>query len=117
VVNPAVYNLQFSVQLQSLALGPEDVFIWVRQNGVDIVGATGIIGLAARKGAGDPTHGVYSRNYYVSMAAGDYIELYWSTTNGTDVTIPFYAASGTPTKPSAQSVVATLSYVSGLVII
>jgi hypothetical protein len=47
------------------------------------------------------------------MVAGDYIEIYWSPTIAT-VTIPAYAASGTPTKPSTQSVVATMSFVSAL---
>jgi hypothetical protein len=48
------------------------------------------------------------------MAAGDYLQIYWSTTNGTDVTIPYYAASGSPTKPATQSVVATITFVSAV---
>lgn len=109
-----IYNLQFSVQLQSLSAATEDVYIWLKQNGVDIVGSTGIVGLTQRKAAGNPSHGIYGWNYYVSMNVGDYLEIWWSTTNGTDVTIPYYPASGTPTKPSTQSVVATMSFISGL---
>jgi len=47
------------------------------------------------------------------MAEDDYIEIYWSVPNAA-VTIQHLAASGTPTKPSTQSVVATLSFVSAL---
>ena len=47
------------------------------------------------------------------MDANDYVEIYWSPTD-TAVTIQHLAASGAPTKPSTQSVVATLSFVSAL---
>jgi hypothetical protein len=111
--NAGIYNLQFSAQLQNLDNAPQDVFIWLRQNDVDIVGSTGVVGLPARKNPGDPFHIITGWNYYVQMAAGDNIQIYWSTTNAS-VTIPTYAASGTPTKPSTASVVATLSFVSTL---
>ena len=113
VANSGVYNLQFSAQIQNLSNAPQDVYIWLKQNGTDIVGSTGVVGLLARKNPGDPSHDIKGWNYFVSMTAGDYIEIYWSTTD-VDVTIPYYATSGSPTKPSTQSVVATLSFVSRL---
>jgi len=111
VVNPGIYNLQFSAQLQNLDNAPQDVFIWLNQNGTDIVGSTGKVGMPARKSAGVPFHDIKGWNYFVSMQTNDYIEIYWSTTNAS-VTIETYAASGTPTKPSTASVVATMSFVS-----
>ena len=107
------YNLQFSVQLENSNNAPQDVYIWLKQNGVDIVGSTGIVGMPARKNPGDPFHAIYGWNYFVNLNAGQYIELYWSTTSA-DVSIQYYPASGTPTKPSTQSVVATMSFVSAL---
>jgi hypothetical protein len=108
-----IYNLQFSVQLQNLDNAPQDVFIWLKQNGTDIVGSTGLVGMPARKSAGVPFHDIKGWNYFLNMNAGDYVQIYWSTTN-VDVTIQTYPASGTPTKPSTASVVATLSFVSAL---
>jgi len=113
VANAGIYNLQFSVQLENTDNASQDVFIWLKQNGVDITGSTGIVGMPARKGVGDPFHSIYGWNYFVSMTAGQYIEIYWSTTNAA-VTIQYYPASGSPTKPATQSVVATLSFVSAL---
>jgi hypothetical protein len=113
VVNAGIYNLQFSVQVQNLDNAPQDLFIWLKQNGTDIVGSTGKVGIPARKSAGVPSHDIKGWNYFLSMAANDYVEIYWSPTIAT-VTIEFYAASGTPTKPSTQSVVATMSFVSAL---
>jgi len=117
---PGLYNLQFSVQLQNLANATEDVYIWLKQYTAatstlaDILGSTGLIGMMPRKSAGNASHNISGWNYYVSMAEGDYLQIYWSTTNGTDVTIPYYAASASPTKPATQSVVATMSFVSAL---
>jgi len=113
VANAGIYNLQFSVQVQNLGNAPHDIFIWLKQNGTDITGSTGKVGLPARKNPGDPFHDIKGWNYFLSMNAGDYIQIYWSTTNAS-VTIETYAASGTPTKPSTASVVATLSFVSAL---
>ena len=113
VVNAGIYNLQFSAQLENSNNAPQDVFIWLKQNGTDIVGSTGKIGMPARKNPGDPSHSIIGWNYFLSMAASDYVEIYWSTTS-VDVSIQFYAASASPTKPATQSVVATMSFVSRL---
>jgi hypothetical protein len=113
VANAGMYNLQFSVQLENNDNAPQDVYIWLKQNGTDITGSTGVVGMPARKSVGDPFHAIYGWNYYLNMAANDYIEIYWSTTNA-NVSIQYYAASGTPTKPATQSVVATLSFVSAV---
>ena len=113
VENAGIYNLQFSVQVQNLDNAPQDMYIWLKQNGTDIVGSTGVLGLPARKNPGDPSHDIKGWNYFLSMNANDYVQIYWSPTIAT-FNIPTYAASGTPTKPSTASVVATLSFVSAL---
>jgi hypothetical protein len=118
VANAGIYNLQFSVQLQNLSNAPQDTFIWLRQgndggSSADITGSAGKIGLPARKNPGDPFHSIIGWNYFLSMNANDYVQIYWSTASA-DVSIQYYAASGSPTKPSTQSVVATMSFVSAL---
>lgn len=108
-----LYNLQFSVQAQNLQNSPQSMYIWLKQNGTDIVGSTGVIGLPARKAAGNPSHDIKGWNFFLPMNANDYVELYWSVEDAL-VTIHFYPASGTPTKPSTASVVATMQFVSAL---
>jgi len=112
VVNAGIYNLQFSAQFQNTDTAFQDVYIWLRQNGVDIPGSTGFISVPNRH-AGTDGHSIIGWNYFLNMAASDYIEIYWSVPN-VAVTIQHLAASGTPTKPSTQSVVATMSFVSAL---
>jgi len=112
VVNAGIYNLQFSAQFQNTNTAFQDVYIWLKQNGVDIPGSTGFVSVPSRH-AGTDGHSIIGWNYFLSMAAGDHIEIYWSVPN-VAVTIQHLNASGTPTKPSTQSVVATLSFVSAL---
>jgi hypothetical protein len=111
VAQAGIYNMQFSVQIENLDNAPQDVFIWLKQNSVDIIGSTGLVGMPQRKSALDPTHDIKGWNYFLSMNAGDYVQIYWSTTNAL-VTIPTYVASILPTKPSTASVVATMTFVS-----
>jgi hypothetical protein len=113
--NAGIYNLQFSTQFQNTDNAQHDISIWLRQNGTDIAGSTGFISIPARKsaGAGNEGHGIYGWNYFLSMNAGDYVQIYWSVTN-TAVTIQYYGAGTSPTCPSTQSVVATMSFVSTL---
>lgn len=112
VAYAGIYNLQFSAQFQNTDTQEQDAYIWLRQNGVDITGSTGFISVVSSHG-GTPGHAIIGWNYFLEMNVDDYVEIYWSPTN-VAVTIQHLAASGTPTKPSTQSVVATLSFVSAL---
>lgn len=107
-----IYNLQFSAQFRNTDTAFQDVYIWLKQNDVDISGSTGFVSIPNRH-AGTDGHAIVGWNYFLTMNANDYVEIYWSVPT-VDVTIQHLAASGTPTKPSTQSVVATLSFVSAL---
>ena len=110
VTYPGVYNMQFSVQAQNANANTQDMSIWIKQNGTDLAGSTGFISIPASHGGTDG-HGIYGWNYFISMAASDYIQLYWSTPS-TDVSIHYYAAGTSPTRPSTSSVVLTMTFVS-----
>ena len=115
VANAGIYNLQFSAQFQNTDNQIQDISIWLKQNGTDITGSTGFVSIPARKSAsaGEEAHEIIGWNYYLSMAANDYVEIYWSTTLAS-VTIQYYAASTGPVRPATQSVVATMTFVSAL---
>jgi len=112
VANAGIYNLQFSTQFVNSDTQLHDSYIWLKQNGADIAGSTGFVSIPNKHG-GTNGHIIIGWNYFLSMAANDYVEIYWSPTNAA-VSIQYLAASGSPTKPSTQSVVATLSFVSAL---
>jgi hypothetical protein len=104
------YNIQFSTQLSSEDTAPKDVYIWLRINGTDVGGSAGRVGMPARKNPSDPFHAIYGWNYYLTLTAGQYVEIIWLPT-ATTITVPFYAAQLTPAIPSTQSVVVTMSQV------
>jgi hypothetical protein len=108
------YNLQWSGQFSSLSNASETAYVWIRINGVDLTGSTGRLGLLARKSAGVANDMIIGWNYYVNLNAGDYMELFWLTSNATDVTIKAYPASTSPAYPSTASVVLTIGFVSAL---
>ena len=111
--NEGVYNIQFSLQLANTDNATEDIDVWFRKNGVDIANSNSRFGLAPRKSALDPYHVVASLNFVDSFQAGDYVELYWSTSNVLAY-IEHYAAGTTPTRPAIPSVILTATFVSSV---
>jgi hypothetical protein len=108
-----IYNFQFSVQLENTANASSDVTFWLKKNGTNISASGGLFGMSPRKSAGDYFHLIGGYNVFVSLTAGQYIELYWSTTD-TASSIQNYAASGVSPNniPSSPAVIATMTFVS-----
>ena len=113
VAQAGIYNLQFSIQFKNTTNDGQDVDVWFRKNGTNIDNSNSRFHLTQRKSAGDPSHLIAALNFFVSLAANDYVEIMWRTTD-TGVSIEHYAASSTPTRPAVPSVIATLSFVSNL---
>ena len=113
VSQAGIYNLQFSIQFTNTTNASQDVDVWFRKNGTNIDKSNSRFGFAPRKGAGDPYHTIAALNFFVSLAANDYVEIMWRTTD-VGVSIEHYAASSSPTRPVVPSVIATLSFVSNL---
>ena len=113
VSQPGIYNLQFSIQIKNTTNSSADVDFWFRKNGTDIAKSNSRFGISARKSSGDPSHVIVALNFFVSMAANDYMQIVWRTSD-TAVTIETFAAGTSPTRPEVPSVIATLSFVSNL---
>jgi hypothetical protein len=113
VAQAGIYNLQFSIQFKNTTNDGQDVDIWFRKNGTNIDNSNSRFHLSTRKSAGDPSHLIASLNFFVSLAANDYVEIMWRPTN-VGVSIEHFASSSSPTRPAVPSVIATLSFVSNL---
>lgn len=103
-----LYNIQFSLQLSNLANSTEDIEIWFRKNGTDVSGSNSIFGLAPRKNSTDPYHVIAAMNFFLNMAANDYVQLMWRATN-TLATIKAAGAGTSPTRPSTPSAIVTMN--------
>ena len=108
-----IYNIQFSLQLSNNTNATQDVDIWFRKNGTDVADSNSRFGLAPRKSAGDPYHVIASLNFVESFNAGDYVQLYWRTSD-VGAYIEYYAAPSSPTRPAIPSVILTATFVSSV---
>jgi len=76
------------------------------------VGSAGQVSVNAKHGAFNGGF-IASWNYLVSLTAGDYVELWWSTPD-VDSYLTSYVAGTSPTRPATASVIATMTFVSAL---
>lgn len=111
VTYSGIYNYQFSVQLKNTDTQIHSSWIWLRVNGVDQTGTGSKFDVISSHG-GTPGYIIAACNFYVSLNAGDYVEM-WAAVDNTAVTFDATAASTSPfAMPAIPSVVATLSFVS-----
>jgi hypothetical protein len=113
VSQAGLYNLQFSIQFKNTTNDGQDVDVWFRKNGTNIANSNSRFHPPARKAAGDPSHLIAALNFFVSLAANDYVEIMWRTTD-VGVSIEHFATSSSPTRPAVPSVIATMSFMSNL---
>lgn len=111
---PGLYNAQFSVQLTNSGTQIDRVYIWLRQNGQDVIGSAGKIDVPSSHG-GAPGAILIGWNFYVNTTApNEYFEFMWFTPDEVHVTIPTLPAqiavnNISPAIPSTASVVLTVS--------
>lgn len=107
VTNAGIYNFQFSLQLSNPNAAIANTSIWLRQNGADVPDSAGAVAVVGKHGSINGLT-IAGWNYVISMAAGDYIELWWhSDVAGTEiVTLP--ATTG-PIAPETPGVIYTLT--------
>ena len=107
--NAGTYNLQWSAQFNNTNTQEVDVSVWMRKNGVNVVGSNGLIAVVSSHGGIDG-HVIPSWNFVFTVAAGDYYEFYWSTPS-TQVAVATIAAQTNPVRPSTASVVMTAQHI------
>ena len=107
-----VYNMQWSGQFQNTANAEHDATVWIRKNGVNVVGSAGYISIPKGQGSGIYGHTIASWNYIIPMAAGDSIVWYWQA-NNTGVSLQYYPQGTSPTRPSTASVIVTITPATG----
>ena len=94
-----LYRVNFLVQAENTDAAADNLTVWARLNGTDIVGSAGVNAVPAKHAAinGSSTFG-WERD--IPFTAGDYIEFVWATDGGTSSIIT-YAAGAAPVRPSS----------------
>lgn len=107
VASAGKYNFQFSIQFGCTSVQLQDIYVWLRKNGTDIGGSTGLVSVPNSHGGVDG-HAIVGWNFFLDLAANDYIQLVW-TSASTTVNIRTLAAGAA--WPSTASVVMTINQV------
>lgn len=106
-----VYNFQWSGQFQNVENTIENVIVWLRINGTDVPGSAGQISIPSRKSATIFAKTIIGWNYFLSLTAGQYVEIVWLPSVAS-ITVPSLPATLTPPiHPSTASVIVTVNQV------
>ena len=110
VADAGIWNLQWSGQFENPDSQDHDVRVWLKINGTVVTGSTGFFAVPSKHGSVNG-HTLVGWNYFLSLNATDYVELWWET-DSTQVSIQAYAAAGN--YPSTASLIATMTFVSNI---
>lgn len=106
VANAGTYTKLFTMNVNKTSGGASTISIWLRYNGVDLVGSTQDLILT---GALDTIF--VSGNYTLDMAAGSNIQMCWSSADTTMQLLELPARVG-PVRPTCDCVKITLTRIS-----
>jgi hypothetical protein len=106
VSQTAVYNIQFSAQLDKSGGSSDYLYIWLRINGIDIQNSASKVVI---NGPNDER--IVSWNFVMEMQANSYFELVWSSP---DTGIFLSALPAATPVPEIPSVIVTVTWVSGV---
>lgn len=101
VVESGYYKIDANIQLTSTNSSAKNIYFWLRKNGVDMADTT-------RAVTSDINNGFVpiSLSYSISLAANEYVELYWASS---DTAVRLDALASSAFAPSAPSVLVTMS--------
>ena len=105
-----IYNVQFSLQFVNTDSQIQDIDIWFRKNGTNIDNSNSRFSIPNKHGSVDG-HLIAALNFWVELAANDYVEIMWSTTS-TAVSIEQLPTQTSPTRPATPSAIVTVNFAS-----
>jgi hypothetical protein len=104
VADTGVYDVQFSAQVDNTSGGDQQVWIWTRVNGTNVPESASTLRIK-----GNDSEIVAAWNFMLSLNAGQYVELMW-TSDSTNVVL--LGASATTVIPAIPAVILTVNEVS-----
>lgn len=101
-----VYNFQFTTQIVSSSASSKTVYLWISRNGTDL-------GYTAKdvilSGSADVNEATW--NFNLDLAAGEYVEMKWSSD---DIDASLNSETATSPHPGVASAVITINFISVL---
>jgi hypothetical protein len=95
VSRPAIYNVQFSIQLDKTSGGTANFYIWPAINGTAVANSASLIQIQ-----GNNSEIFSAANFFLPLSNGDYFQLYFSVSDLSAQLQHFAASSPVPAIPS-----------------
>ena len=101
VAEAGYYKIDANIQLTSTNSSAKNIYFWLRKNGTDVTDTTRVV-------TSDINNGFVpiSLSYSISLAANEYVELYWASS---DTAVRLDALASSAFAPSAPSILVTMS--------
>ena len=109
VSETAIYNIQFSAQLDKTGGGADAIYIWLRVNGADVADSASKVVIN-----GNNDEKIAAWNFVIQLQSNDYIELAWSSLDATMHIEAFPASTVAPVHPLIPSAILTVCWVSNI---
>lgn len=103
VSRPAIYNIQFSIQVDKTSGGTGRFYIWPAINGTAVPSSACLVQIQ-----GNDAEIFSAANYFLPLSNGDYFQLYFSV-DSIDVQLQYFAASAPV--PAIPSIILTVMQV------
>lgn len=102
-----IYNFQFSAQFARTGgvAGFSTAEVWLSKNGTNVAESNGQVNIPQSGG-----RTIAAWNYLVSINSGDYLQLYWSSTD-TSLEVLYAGAGTNPTRPVTPAIIVTVTQV------
>ncbi|MDF1853688.1 MAG: hypothetical protein P1U85_22835 [Verrucomicrobiales bacterium] len=101
-----VYNFQFTTQIVSGSASSKTIYLWISRSGTDL-------GYTAKdvvlQGSSDVNEATW--NFNLDLAAGEYVEMKWSSD---DIDASLNSEAATSPHPGVASAVVTINFISAL---
>jgi hypothetical protein len=105
-VYDGVYNFQFTTQIVSGSASSKTIYLWISRNGTDLGYTAKDVVLS---GSADVNEATW--NFNLDLAAGEYVEMKWSSD---DIDTSLNAETATSPHPGVASAVITINFISAL---
>ena len=101
-----VYNFQFTTQIVSSSASSKTIYLWISRNGTDLGYTAKDVVLS---GSADVNEATW--NFNLDLAAGEYVEMKWSSD---DIDASLNSEAATSPHPGVASAVVTINFISAL---
>jgi len=102
-----VYSITFSIQFTNSDTSIHDINVWLRRNGTNVVASDSRFSITSSHGGVDGNV-IGTVNFVLKLAAADYLELIWATSNAAAYIHAEVAQTSPFVHPSIPGVICTI---------